>query len=98
MKKLHLFAAARLIVHFGTNNFNTSHVSVQYTKEVESDILEQVEKLFEGAESFEEAIDAIYQAYPDFDTQKVEQMIEKLYANSFIYGQARIGEDHESEL
>ena len=68
------------------------------TKEAEAQILEQVEKLFDGAESFEEAIDAIYKAYPDFDTQKVEQMIEKLYANSFIYGQARIGEDHESEL
>ena len=68
------------------------------TKAAEHAILEKVEEIFDGAETFEEAIDALYKAFPSFGVEEVESMIERLYANAMIYGYAKSEDEHEGEV
>lgn len=80
----------------------TDHIEVEQnrvdTKEIEENILTQVEEMFDQAESFEDALHIIHEAFPTYNTDEIEQMIEKLYANSTIYGRAKVEDEHKSEV
>lgn len=78
---------------------STDHLAAQLplgneTKELELELVKQIEAIFATAESYEEALIALEEHYQDLDTKVLEELLGNYIANAHLFGLAEVEDEN----